>query len=163
MKINIILNGESSRYTLDSETLEVCGIRGPVKPTSWGSKGYLMYSFNHRGRKVRILEHRLLAEYLLGGIPHLHTVNHKDGDKTNNTLGNLEIVSLEDNILHAFETGLSKGRAYRKVRVERGGEVQFYPSINQAKKATGVNPGNISEVLSKGGGVLKGFHFSEIE
>lgn len=34
------------------------------------------------------------------------TVNHKDGNRLNNHIENLEWLSLEDNIRHAFETGL---------------------------------------------------------
>ena len=34
------------------------------------------------------------------------TINHIDGNKKNNKLDNLEILSIHENIIHAFKTGL---------------------------------------------------------
>ena len=56
--------------------------------------------------KVRSV-HRLIASAYLGSTENL-TVNHKDGIKDNNRVGNLEIVSMKDNIHHSWENGLSK-------------------------------------------------------
>jgi hypothetical protein len=49
---------------------------------------------------------RLVALTFLGTPPDKFTVNHKDGNRMNNNLDNLEWVSLADNIRHGFETGL---------------------------------------------------------
>lgn len=66
--------------------------------------GYLTYS----GQLGSI--HRLLAEYFLGGIPDGMCVNHKDGNKKNNCLSNLEIVTHQENTQHAYDNGLAKGK-----------------------------------------------------
>lgn len=54
--------------------------------------------------------HRALATafYQLKTNPEKITVNHKNGNKTDNRLENLELVSYRDNNMHARETGLRK-------------------------------------------------------
>lgn len=49
---------------------------------------------------------RLVAITFLGNPPENYTVNHKDGNRFNNRVENLEWLSLGDNIRHGFETGL---------------------------------------------------------
>lgn len=58
------------------------------------------------GKKKEFLVARLVAITFLGDPPKNYTVNHKDGNRLNNRLDNLEWLSLEDNIRHGFKTGL---------------------------------------------------------
>lgn len=48
-------------------------------------------------------------ELFVGPRPEKHEINHKDGNKTNNSVANLEYVTCSENNRHAFRTGLSKG------------------------------------------------------
>lgn len=50
--------------------------------------------------------HRLVVKTFMGEIPKGLAVNHKDGNKRNNRLGNLEIVTYSENMKHAYRTGL---------------------------------------------------------
>lgn len=58
------------------------------------------------GKAKDFLVARLIALTFLGQPPEKYTVNHKDGNRLNNHLDNLEWLSLEDNIRHGFETKL---------------------------------------------------------
>lgn len=50
--------------------------------------------------------HRLVATAFIPNPNNLYTVNHKDGNRYNNALDNLEWMSLKDNIRHGFENNL---------------------------------------------------------
>jgi hypothetical protein len=62
----------------------------------------------NKHRKWTISVHRLVAELFIGEIEGF-VINHKDGNKLNNHVNNLEIVTIKQNIQHAFDTGLSVG------------------------------------------------------
>lgn len=62
-------------------------------------------------------------------------VNHKDGNKLNNSIGNLEWMSASDNTRHVYDNGLSKS-ATPIVQKDSGGNiVGEYPSISHASRA----------------------------
>ena len=71
-------------------------------------KGYLTFDFRRRGGKC-VLVHRLVAEAFIPNPNNLPQVNHKDGDKTNNVVSNLEWCDNSFNQLHAFKNKLQKG------------------------------------------------------
>lgn len=50
--------------------------------------------------------HQLVAEAFLGSRPTGKVVNHKDGDRQNNFVTNLEWVTPSENLQHAHDTGL---------------------------------------------------------
>lgn len=58
------------------------------------------------GRRTRERVHRLVALAFCSGAADGLTVNHIDGDKSNNVARNLEWVSLARNTQHQWETGL---------------------------------------------------------
>lgn len=58
--------------------------------------------------KVRknMFVHRLVYMAFYGDIPGGFEINHKDGDKSNNRLDNLEVVTRSDNLKHAWDNKL---------------------------------------------------------
>ena len=50
--------------------------------------------------------HRMVAEAYIDNLEHKPQINHKDGNKHNNDLSNLEWVTHSENMKHAYETKL---------------------------------------------------------
>lgn len=61
--------------------------------------------FNNKNEYVYI--HRIVAETFITDKIKGLDINHKDGDKSNNDLSNLEVVNRSQNQLHAFKNGLN--------------------------------------------------------
>lgn len=55
--------------------------------------------------KKYIYVHRLVADAFIGAIPPEHQVNHKDCNKTNNHISNLEYVTRMENLKHGWANG----------------------------------------------------------
>ena len=81
---------------------------GRVKKPSQSSNGYFIFGVFANGARTNFLVHRAVAEAFLGPIPVGAEVNHKDGNKLNNRLDNLEVVTVSENVIHALRTGLAK-------------------------------------------------------
>lgn len=70
---------------------------------------YLYVDLLNRGEKrVRFAIHRLVATHFIPNPDNLPQVNHKDGNKQNNNVENLEWCTSKYNLEHARRTGLSK-------------------------------------------------------
>lgn len=65
--------------------------------------GYLRVAIN--SNKMRFV-HKLLAQTFLPNPSNKPFVNHKDGNKLNNGLGNPEWVTAQENVTHAWQHGL---------------------------------------------------------
>lgn len=86
---------------------------------SKSSSGYYHVQLYRDGVSSTKLVHILVASAFISNPDKKPEVNHKDGNKENNTVDNLEWVSRKDNLKHAVETGLKSntpmlGRTGRK-------------------------------------------------
>ncbi|HZZ81625.1 MAG TPA: HNH endonuclease [Gemmataceae bacterium] len=73
-------------------------------------KGYAMVGLQKDGWGRKGFIHGMVAEAFLGPKPSGLVVNHIDGNKLNNWVGNLEYVTIAENNRHALATGLRKPR-----------------------------------------------------
>lgn len=78
-----------------------------MKPKFSGE--YLAVTLCADGQQERKTIHRLVAEHFIPNPSGLPWVNHKDGNKLNNKVTNLEWVTPSENNNHAYEIGLKKG------------------------------------------------------
>lgn len=104
--------------------------------------------------------HSLVAEAFLGQRSSKEAlVNHKDGNKLNNRLDNLELCTAHENNLHARRV-LRKGKIIPVECVETG---EVYPCIMDAAEAKKTSFGNIASVVRGQRSTAGGYHWRKIK
>ena len=83
---------------------------GKILKTHLNRGGYQTLNIYKNGKRHIFTVHRLVMEAFVSIRPDDMQVNHKDGDKTNNHLDNLEYVTISENHRHAFRIGLKSQR-----------------------------------------------------
>ena len=115
--------------------------------------GYLMVSLTSNRKAKCFNVHRLVAIAFIPNPNDLPCVNHKDGNKHNNNVSNLEWVTHQQNTRHAIATGLLKnfsllgktGSLHPTSKVtlqytKSGQFVRKWDCISDAAKAYGKDP-----------------------
>lgn len=80
-------------------------IKGRWIKTGRTTKGYHCCVLRKDGKNHNVMIHRLVALHFVEGDTSLE-VNHIDGNKDNNHKSNLEFVTTQENIDHAWSLGL---------------------------------------------------------
>lgn len=108
------------------------------------NNGYLTVGLD---KKIHLV-HRLVAKHFIPN-PYDHPqVNHKDGNKLNNIVSNLEWVTAKENINHAFETGLRKGFVSYDTKKEKLHLVLNGADVAKLAKEMGMShPNTLSKML----------------
>lgn len=78
------------------------------------------------------------------------TVNHKDGNRLNNNIDNLEWLSLADNIRDGFKTGLYKSNQKPVSLTDESGNNLHFDSMCECSRFLGRNPGYVGTCLLRG-------------
>lgn len=72
--------------------------------------GYVYVQLWNNAKYKNIRLHKLVAQAFIKNSNNLPQINHKDGNKKNNRVDNLEWCTAKDNILHSYKIGLRKRR-----------------------------------------------------
>ena len=102
-----------SKYRLDANNHYKGGFFRKIQLTK---NGYHSIILNGSGGYKRLYIHRIVAIHFIDNPNVLPQVNHKDGDKLNNTISNLEWVSDSENKHHASKAGLLNSKTIKKTK-----------------------------------------------
>lgn len=110
--------------------------------------GYYRLSLSKGNEKKKALVHRIVAEAFIPNVGNLPCVNHKDENKKNNCVDNLEWCT------HKYNTNYNNMN-YRRMESRRkpviaigNGNVLYFESITAASKALKINHANILAVIN---------------
>lgn len=99
-----------------------------------------LYNKNHVPPKQRFFRHRLVAEHFIPNPQKLEQINHKDSNKANNTVDNLEWCSPRENTIHSILNGKANYKYKPFIAIfENGQEKQYNTTtdlINDIPKLT---------------------------
>lgn len=119
--------------------------------------GYKTVGLYSGGKVKRVKVHRLVAEAFLYKEDGKDCVNHRDGNKWNNSIDNLEWCTRSENSKHACENGLNvygskqrDGRAkQRRFSVEQIGEIKSLYQSGMSQRNIGKMYGCDHSVISE--------------
>ena len=125
--------------------------------------GYQTISFREGGagsKQRRFMVHRLVAESFIPNPDNKKYVNHKDGNRENNDVSNLEWCTRSENERHKIYTlGHTSGSCIppkQVICVETG---EIFPSVTAAARSIGVCQESVSSALRGKSKTSGGFHW----
>lgn len=155
----VFINGVGTKYEVSSTGLvRVTGKSAPMyMPIT--KKGYVRVMLRINKKPVKFYAHRLILSAFVPNEQNKETVNHKNGNKLDNRVENLEWATIIENIDHAVLNGLAKrGRAkkkYKSIKTEWGSyrpivdlETGIFYKSCELSKIIGIRRNYINRMLS---------------
>lgn len=162
------IKGFEGRYDIDAEGRVYSHFTGNYLKHYVTRKGYFRVCLSDYGKVKSYLVHRLVANAFIDNPNNLPIINHKDENKQNNRVENLEWCTNAYNTTYGtalqrksealrqfYEThsGPWLGKeSPRKIKVEAErittGETWIFDSLTEASKETGVGISHVSQVCN---------------
>lgn len=110
------------------------------------NSGYMSVHIIIDGKKINKLVHRLVAQTFIPNHDSLKEVNHKDCDRTNNNVDNLEWCSRSYNIQYREKFGEALGHPIFAINLDTN-EVMHFNSQTEASRVLGLDRPSINMVI----------------
>lgn len=130
-----------------------------LKPVKDKKRGYLHVCLSKNNKGCNFLIHRLVAQAFLDNCRNYPQVNHKDENKENNCIDNLEYCTNEYNVNY----GTRKERISKKygkpiIQLDlQGNFIKKWNGVRKAGRELGINTGNIWECCNNKRKTAKGY------
>lgn len=136
-----------------------------IKPQE-DKDGYLSISLWQSGECKRHRVHRLVLETFIGSpTGDKNEVHHKDNNRQNNSIENLEWVTRQENDSHV-QHPINKG-CYTPIQVQQldlqGNIINEFESMSEAARQTGCNISHISQVCNGKRRTTGGYQWRKVE
>lgn len=131
-----------------------------LKRITYGGKsgdGYNTFSLRNNKILYNTVIHRLVAKEFLSNPNNYKIVNHKDGNKQNNKLSNLEWCSRSYNTKHAYDNNLISGKRCILQLDENNNIIKEWETIKLAYTTLKLSRTGINSVLSGNNRTSGGF------
>lgn len=113
-----------------------------------GTDGYYQVSRrDESGKHKHIRVHSLFANMFIDNPNNYKYVNHKDSNKLNNSLDNLEWCTNAYNVYHGWHSGNRTHKNKTKVVARKDGWEKEYPSIRALSKDLHVDRHKVARIL----------------
>ena len=132
--------------------------KGHILKQRNAGNGYMLVHITINGKQVTKLVHRLVAQAFISNPDSLPEINHKDCDKTNNDVSNLEWCTRKYNVAYREKYGASQRQPVFAVNLSTL-KVSRFRSQNEAGRELGVSQGNINMVIKGKRKYANGFWF----
>lgn len=102
--------------------------------------GYCTIKLCKENKLYYFMVHRLVAQAFIPNPDNLPQVNHKDGNKLNNNVNNLEWCTQSYNMKHAYRLGLEKKSGKKVYQYNLNGDlIKVYNTIKDANLSLGLS------------------------
>ena len=118
--LKVKVSDDGKIYTMDHTSIRKNGRKDNRKGKQLKPKidkdGYETIVLTKDGIRKNYTIHRLVALAFISNPENKHTVNHKDGNKLNNNVLNLEWATEKENQIHKWQNGLANYKRNEKGR-----------------------------------------------
>lgn len=122
-----------------------------IKPQIINSGYYKVVLYKNKKYKNMLL-HRIVAETFIPNINNYDFINHKDGNKLNNNVNNLEWCTRSQNMKHAYKNNLVQAQAKGK-----------YGSDNPKAIKIDMLDKNTNKILKQFNSVIDAAHYVNVD
>lgn len=137
-------------------------VKGHVLKPSDNGKGYLQVIIKVDSKRANKSVHRLVAQTFLSNPNNLPEINHKDCNRKNNNVDNLEFCTASYNSKYREKFGKAKGLPVFAVDLSTL-EVSRFRSQHEASRKFGVSRTHINDVIKGKRNHTHGFWFTNAD
>jgi len=142
------ISGHEGRYQVSSSGKIKSLLTSKILKSRKTIHGYLHVGLCVNSKPKSKVIHRIVAIAFIPNPQNKPQVNHKDGNRTNNEVTNLEWVTASENVIDGFKRGRKITHSKKVNQHSKNGDlIKKYDSIWLASKTTGATRSSIRECI----------------